>query len=369
MKPKILFILHTPPPIHGSSIVGKYIQKSIIINEAFECRYINLGTSLTVDEIGKNILGKIWRYLSMLLQVIKQLILFKPSLCYLAITAKGVGFYKDALVAILVKIFNVKLVYHFHNKGVNTRQHLAFDNMLYRFVFKGSEVILLSKYLYSDIKKYFSEEQVHYCPNGIPDSLDKKLNKKEKGKNEKVEILFLSNLLETKGVFILLQACNILQTKLIPFHCTFVGGIGDVNEQKFMSRVDELGLGSFVNYAGKKYGLEKEEAFMSADIFAFPTYQETFGLVNLEAMQFSLPVVSTYEGGIPDIIEDGVTGFLVPQKDVAALAEKLEILINSPKLRIEMGTAGHAKYEKQFTLSIFENKLYGILDQITSHNC
>lgn len=365
MKSKILFILHLPPPVHGSSTVGQYIYESKIINNAFECRFINLSTSRLINEIGKKPIQKIGRYFSILCQVFKQLICFKPQLCYLAITAKGYAFYKDALIALMAKTFKVPLVYHFHNKGVSTRQHKAIDNFLYRRVFKNAHAILLSKYLYPDVEKYFTPEQVHYCPNGIPD-IDFKQKKLEKRQNEKIEILFLSNLIESKGVFVLLEACKILKQKGLAFHCTYVGGEGDVYAKQFQKKVKELGLTDQVVYVGKKYGEDKEEAFSKADIFAFPSHyhNETFGLVNLEAMQFSLPVISTFEGGIPDVVDDGKTGYLVPQKDVEKLAEKLEILIKNPDLRHRMGIAGRIKYENQFTLSVFENRLKDILTTI-----
>jgi glycosyltransferase involved in cell wall biosynthesis len=367
VKTKILFILHTPPPVHGSSVVGKAIKDSQIINEAFECSYINLGTSRTVDEIGKNPFVKIGRYLSIIIAVLKQLVTNKPNLCYLAITAKGPAFYKDSLIALLVKGIGVPMVYHFHNKGVSTHQHKTLDNFLYRRVFKNAHAILLSKYLYSDVEKYFTPERVHYCPNGIPD-IDFKQKKLDKRKNEKVEILFLSNLIESKGVFVLLEACNILNQKGLQFHCTYVGGVGDVNAQQFQEKVNKLALTEIVIYAGKKYGKEKEEVFSKADIFAFPTFyhNECFPLVLLEAMQHSLPTTSTFEGGIRSIIDDGKTGFLVPQKDAKALAEKLELLMNNPELRKKMGEAGRAKYEQEFTLKEFEKRLKEILTKITA---
>jgi glycosyltransferase involved in cell wall biosynthesis len=235
VRNKVLFILHIPPPVHGSSVVGKAIKDSHIINEAFECSYINLGTSRTVDEIGKNPFVKIGRYLNIIIAVLKQLVTNKPNLCYLAITAKGPAFYKDSLIALLVKGIGVPMLYHFHNKGVSTHQHKTLDNFLYRRVFKNAHAILLSKYLYSDVEKYFTPERVHYCPNGIPD-IDFKQKKLDKRKNEKVEILFLSNLIESKGVFVLLKACEILKQKGLPFHCTYVGGEGDVNTQQFQEK-------------------------------------------------------------------------------------------------------------------------------------
>lgn len=362
---RILFILHTPPPVHGSSVVGKAIKDSLVINEAFECSCINLGTSRTVDEIGKNPFVKIGRYLSIIFKVSKQLLTHKPNLCYLAITAKGSAFYKDSLIALLVKGFGVRMAYHFHNKGVSTRQHKALDDFLYKSVFKNAHAILLSNYLYPDVEKYFTADRVHYCPNGIPD-IDRREKTKEKRLKEKVELLFLSNLIESKGVFVLLEACEILKQKGLSYHCTYVGGEGDVNAQQLQEKVKELGLAEHVCYVGKKYGEEKEKVFSKADIFTFPTYyhNETFGLVNLEAMQFCLPIVSTFEGGIPEVVEDGITGFLVPQQNAKALAEKLEILILNPALRQQMGEAGRLKYEQEFTLNKFEERLKGILMEI-----
>lgn len=366
---RILFILQTPPPIHGSSVVGKAIKDSHVINSAFKCSYINLGTSRTVDEIGKNPFVKIGRYLSIIIKVLKQLLTHKPNLCYLAITAKGSAFYKDSLVALLVKGFGVRMVYHFHNKGVSTRQHKALDNFLYKSVFKNAHAILLSNYLYPDVEKYFTADRVHYCPNGIPD-IEKREKTKDKRLNEKVELLFLSNLIESKGVFVLLEACEILKQKGMVFHCTYVGGEGDVNAQQFQEKTKELGLTDQVAYVGKKYGEEKDEFLFRADIFAFPTYyhNECFPLVLLEAMQYCLPTVSTFEGGIPDVIEDGKTGFLVPKKNTIALAEKLELLISNPELRNKLGKAGREKYENEFTINLFEQRLKDILSEIINTN-
>jgi hypothetical protein len=50
---KILFILHYPPPVHGAAVIGGYIKESVVINQAFNCSFINLSTSSTVEEIGK----------------------------------------------------------------------------------------------------------------------------------------------------------------------------------------------------------------------------------------------------------------------------------------------------------------------------
>jgi glycosyltransferase involved in cell wall biosynthesis len=360
---KILFVLHYPPPVHGAAAIGLQIKESKVINKAFDCTYINLGTSVAIEEIGKRKIVKIFRYLSIFYKIIRNILFNRPDLCYFSMSAKCAPFYKDASLAFLVKLFGIKVIYHFHNKGVNLRQDKYIDDFLYRLIFKNSNVILLSKNLYPDVQKYVFKEYVYYCPNGIPD-IEMRFTRKEERKV--IEILFLSNLMESKGIFVLLEGCKILQVKNVIFNCTIVGGIGDINKQQFQLKLQEMGLTNCVTYVGEKLGKEKESFFANSDIFIHPTLNDCFPLVLLEAMSASLPIISTFEGGIPDIVEDGVTGFLIPQHNVLNLAEKLELLISNPQLRINMGNAGRLKFEKQFKLENFEHRMFEIINTVVN---
>jgi glycosyltransferase involved in cell wall biosynthesis len=80
--------------------------------------------------------------------------------------------------------------------------------------------------------------------------------------------------------------------------------------------------------------------FMESDVFVLPSIAEPFGYVYLEAMSCGLPCIGTNTGGVPDIIIDNETGFIVRQNDVAALRDKLELLIRDPDLAFRFGTAG-----------------------------
>lgn len=367
-QPKILFLLHLPPPVHGSTVVGKAIKDSILINGAVRSNYINILMSRSIIETGKPNIFKLLKFLSIWFKLVVELIINKPDICYLALTTMGTGFYKDVLLVALLRLFHVECVFHLHNKGVSIQNSSKFYNSLYKYVFRNSEVILLSELLYFDIQKFVLRSNIHICPNGIADcNLNLRVNSNNK-LNECPNILYLSNLIESKGIYILLEACSILNEKGIKFKCNLIGGEGDISVEQLTDKITEKGLSLIVKYYGKKYDDEKNEYFSQADIFAFPTYyhNETFGLVNLEAMQYSIPVVSTFEGGIPDVIDDGITGFLVPQKDVRALADKLELLINDADLRNKMGKAGRIKYENEFTLERFENRMVTILKEVSS---
>ena len=373
---KILFIIHLPPPVHGSAVVGGFIKESKVINNSFTSQYINLGTSVSIEDIGRRGSPKIFRYISLIWQVKKQLITDRPDLCFFTPSAAGLGFYKDALLIAIVKLFGIKTVFHYHNKGVNVKQENRLDNFLYRMAFKNTRVILLSKHLYPDIQKYVPEDRVYYCPNGIPDLKGERekapsyakatVGKKGKKEGSVVELLFLSHLIVSKGVLVLIDTCGLLLDRGVEFHCTIAGGDAELTKNDVENIVTEKEFLSFISVIGPKHGMEKNDLMMSADIFVHPSYNDCLPLVILEAMQYSLTVVSTPEGAIPDVVDDGVTGFLVPQRDAVALADKLEILINNPKQRSEMGAAGRLKYEKEFTLEKFEDRMTEILCQVTN---
>ena len=89
-------------------------------------------------------------------------------------------------------------------------------------------------------------------------------------------------------------------------------------------------------------------------------------MVILEAMQQGLACISTREGGIPDIIIDDVTGFLIDKKDEKALTDKLIYLIEHPDLCTAMGKAGKERFLKEFTLESFEERLVTILNDCIS---
>ena len=356
--------MHYPPPIHGAAMVGQYIINSESINTEFDTQYINLSTSKNVDEIGKTGILKWVRYSKIILSTIKCLWFFRPNLVYITLTAKEIGFYKDALLVFLAKLHGKKVVIHFHNKGVRSRQDFKFDDFLYKCVFKNSKVILLAPELYQDVEKYVHREQVYYCSNGIPE-INVEIQASEKVASE-VTLLFLSNLIISKGILVLLEACKVLKQRNIVFHCNVVGGSGDLSEQDLESKIKMLKLESQVSYLGKKYGNEKNEVFANASIFVLPTFYENecFPLVLLEAMQFSLPIVSTNEGGIPSIIDSGKVGCLVTKKDVLSLADTLEFLINDSEIRVQMGKAAKMKFKDNYTLAIFEDNFKSILYQI-----
>ena len=205
-------------------------------------------------------------------------------------------------------------------------------------------------------------EQVLICSNGIPETE----NGKRKTENSlTVNLLFLSNLIPSKGVYVLLDACKILKEKGMDFHCNFVGGESkEINRSVFEQAVRERGLDDCVTYHGPKYGEDKERYWQMADVFVQPTFEDCFPLTILESMQHHKPIASTNEGAVPDMVIDGENGFICKRKDAVSLANAIERLIVDEALRNRMGEEGYRIYQEKFTLSCFEQRFTEILREM-----
>jgi glycosyltransferase involved in cell wall biosynthesis len=167
---------------------------------------------------------------------------------------------------------------------------------------------------------------------------------------DEVVVAFLGQIREIKGV-----ADFIAMARKIPHPNARFLIAGECRDpQKFPGSYSEQDLAKLaqgdvrIRYIG--YVKDVEDVYHTADIVVVPSrWQEPLGLINLEAGACRKPVVATRVGGIPEVVEDGVNGYLVEPGDVDALAARVAGLITDPALRIRMGEAGRSRVERDFT--------------------
>ncbi len=157
-------------------------------------------------------------------------------------------------------------------------------------------------------------------------------------------LLVAARLAEQKGLTYLLDAMPTVW-KACPEVRLLIAGEGPQAEM-LASRARELG--ERVRLLGGRSDVPRLLA--AADVFCLPSIDEGLPLALAEAMAEGLPVVATHVGGIPELIRDGVTGFLVPPRDPARLAQKVLTLFADPVLRRKLGRAGRASVRQEFTL-------------------
>ncbi|QDU67385.1 glycosyltransferase family 4 protein [Engelhardtia mirabilis] len=155
---------------------------------------------------------------------------------------------------------------------------------------------------------------------------------------------------EQKGVGQLLQMVAKLAGEF-PRLRLMVMGKRDVYDREFAPLAAELGVAERVVPTGWLDGDELQQAYAAVDVFVTPSICfDTFGLVNLEAMEHSKPVVATVFGGSPEVVLDGQTGFIVNPFDVDGFAGRIAELLRDPERARAMGAAGHRRMVDFFTI-------------------
>ncbi len=133
--------------------------------------------------------------------------------------------------------------------------------------------------------------------------------------------------------------------------------------QELRELVQSLGLGSHVEFLG--FRADIPQLLRQIDVFILPSFHEGFGLVLLEAMREGKPIVATAVGPIPEIVLDGVTGFLVPPRDSEDLADRILTLLNDGDLRKRMGEAGKKRWNENFTIETMVRSTEAIYETLS----
>ncbi len=364
-KKKILCILQLAPPVHGASMINGYLVSSDLINQNFNLEVINLQFNKSIKKLEKFSIAKIFKALGYTFSIIKKMTGFKPDLVYYTFSTKGFSFYRDAFYILIIKLFRPRIALHFHSKGLKPDAQGNFiKKFLYGRILKTSFSICLSTSLKPDIE-IVAGSVPFIVPNGIPEFSNHVPDKVTEA-NPVPVILYLSNYIESKGILILVEALGILKKQDYTFKARLVGAPADINIEMLNALILKNNLSSSVIITGPLYDENKINEFRSADMFVFPTYynNEAFPLVLLEAMQFRLPVISTFEGGIPDMITNNVNGILVEKKNAAMLADKIAGLLVNPPLRKSMGNSGYQAFKENYTLKHFETNMYKTFNEI-----
>lgn len=173
----------------------------------------------------------------------------------------------------------------------------------------------------------------------------------------------VGHLTESKGHHSLLEAMALL-VRDASHVGVVIAGDGALRTA-LESRAEALGIGAYVRFTGFRRDILA--LMQSFDIFVLPSYLEGLGTSILDAMALCKPVVATRVGGIPEAVQDGITGLLVPPRDPQALAGALGYLLRYPEQRNAMGIAGRRRVEQQFTAERMAGATLQAYERVLAH--
>jgi len=203
-----------------------------------------------------------------------------------------------------------------------------------------------SRMLAAETQKYLSRRtQVHMIPFGV--DLDRFKPEVQRAK-ENVTVGIAKKLEKKYGIEYLIKAFAKLAPRKQKVKLLIVGDGSQEKELKSLCR--SLHIEQNVRFVGFVEHCRIPDYLNQMDVFVVPSIMssETFGVAAVEAAACELPVIAANIGGLPEVVVDGVTGFLVPPRDAESLAEKLTVLIEDKRLRKKMGEAARKFVQERY---------------------
>lgn len=233
---------------------------------------------------------------------------------------------------------------------------------IYRTLFREGDLFLpVCEFLKERLIQEGCEERkivVHY--SGIDCS---KFNyvQRQRVLGEPIKVLTIARLKEKKGVVFAIEAvsCLLSRGEKIEYRVVGDGPLRGDLEQLIECRgiENQVKLLGWKTHEEVKRLLEEAQVLVAPSLTADSGDQEGIPNVIKEAMASGLPVISTYHGGIPELVTDGVSGLLVPESDAAAIADALAYLIGHPEVCAEIGRAGRRQVERKFDTNSLNKEL------------
>jgi len=229
---------------------------------------------------------------------------------------------------------------------------------------KARDVICISRAVAEFLQEMHSPARPHLIPNAVaPVFFDVTADSNH---SRPTTILFIGTIYPLKGLQYLIEAvAEASQTSGTLLHLRVIGAIGDVPyAAQLCQRAAVLGLTDQIEWLGPRNESSVAHAMRTADLLVLPSLEESFSMCIAEAMAAGLPVIASRVGGIPDLVDDGQTGLLVPVGDVPALAQAIAVLVAAPQRRAAMGQEGRAKALREYAPRAVAEQTLAVYRQI-----
>lgn len=264
-------------------------------------------------------------------------------------TSSYAGFYEKGLLALACRAAGARTVLHPVGGFAEFHRAARLGRPLIRFLLRrASMVFAVEPRVAALIGRIAPRTPVVLVPNPVDCALfgDTPASPPE----GPLRILFSGAIVETKGVFDLLDATALARRDLPPFRLVLIGDGPRLGECRV--RAATLGLDDIVELRGWVSEGEKVALLRTSHVFCLPSHVEGTPLSVLEAMAAGLPVVATTVGGLPMVITSGHEGVLVPPRDPRALADALCAVLADPERRRRMGAAAFERVRERYDLPI-----------------
>jgi glycosyltransferase involved in cell wall biosynthesis len=370
LKPQVLISGALPPPMGG---VGAYYQTLLNSSLPNRVKMQFVQTSSQKRELsgtGKATLSNLFLAIQDCIRFTKAVIIFRPKLTHIS-TAIGLSFVKHTYCVGIARLFGSRVLLHPHcSLTVLYYQRPKWWQWYFRQVIRLTNGVIALSREWLQLNSIIPNRKVFYLPNAINIRLYENVAAKhlsEKPSVSSCRVLYMGTLDKTKGTYDILEAAGMIGSWGLNAVFNLVGGALSVqDEQRMQEYILTNNMNDTVYLQSIALGKEKIDYLTNANIYVYPSYNEGMPIAVLEAMACGLPIVATKVGGLPDLIQDGINGFLVDPGKPEQLASAIARLAKDSDLRASMGKASYQYVCEQYDIETHVTHLVEIYKQVLS---
>lgn len=356
-KTKTILILGPfPEPTTGVSLANKVVHDILKEQPNYKVSVINTSYSRFDEAIGKFSFHKLFFNLSFYPKGYK--ILYN-KIIYITPGQTFFGVIKYAAFILLGAILQREIIIHVHGNHLGNEYKTLKGikkKIFYYLISKTTKGIVLSDSLKGNLTPFISKEKVKVLPNFAEDYLVES----EEGKSfEKLQIVYLSNLMEEKGIFDLLDALTLLEENNILYEARIAGAIDHIQQEEIKEKLSKL---KNTHYIGIVKGDAKKDVLQWGTIFVLPTYYKMEGqpISILEAMATGNAILTTRHAGIPDIVTEK-NGRFFEKKNPESIYDTFVYFDKHKDELSKISQYNKAYFTQNFTRLQFKERLLSIL--------
>ena len=365
-RKKILVVGQTPPPYHGQAVMIEKILQGEYDN--VKLYHVRMHFSTEINQIGRFRISKLFHLIRVIINIYFYRFVYGPKIIYYPPSGPVINAVaRDMFILFSTRWLFKRTIFQFFAGGISEiySDLQPIVKFFFRKSFFAPDVAIRPADYGPDDVTLLQAKRVYTINWATHENYARFAD--EYNDRNKQNILFVGALKESKGIFVLLEACTLLLAKGIEFKVSVVGESESSTTQKRLDMfIKKHKLADKVIFQGVQTGDDYYRHYIKASIFCFPTYYESENvpIVAIDASEFELPVISTWWRGVPSVVEDGVTGFLVPIKDALAIANKIEDLLIDAELCAKMGKAARKAYLTHFNIHTFYKNMGEVFSKV-----
>ena len=351
--PVVVLLGPHPAAVSGVSTHVNLLMQSSLADD-FEVVHFQVGS----EGRDEGALGRFLR-LAMSPFLLAATIIFRhASVVHINTSLNTRAYWRDLVYLAVAKALGARVLYQVHGGELPQRffrKSALLAALLRRTLLVPDLVVVLAQCELAAYRDFVPEQRVVALPNGIDCRPFATVPLVRSNPEQPLHLLYIGRVAREKGMYEMLQGVRLahelgVDTRLI------VAGHG-AEEGRLRRYAQALGIAARVCFIGPVFGADKVKLLSGSDVLLLPSYSEGLPYALLEAMAAGIPVVATPVGAIPDVMSDGIHGFLVPQRDGKAIAEALAVLAGDRERLSWMSRACKRRIRAAFSIDRLAQEL------------